>query len=204
MIAKRIILCDLGNVLIEWNPSALLSKLIPDQQERQDYLSKIKFYEWNAKQDAGRCWVEAEQELISQFPHDEKLIMAYRNRYLETMGAVKTDVVDILKQLKSKGCTLYAASNWNSETFEITRPRMTFLDLFDGMHISGEIGVIKPDPRFFTSMMDRYGFKSEEAIFIDDNLENVSAAQKVGISSIHFHNANKLIDALKQMNITIK
>lgn len=201
MTEKRIILFDLGNVLIGWNEDSLYSKLIPDAAARKAYLAKIHFDEWNNAQDTGRSWAEGEAVLIAQFPEDAALIRAYRTRFLETLGAVNAGVVEIMKKLKGEGYTLYAASNWNDETFDLSHSRMTFLSLFDGLHISGRIGLIKPDPAFFLSLMRTYNFRPEEALFIDDKAANVQAAESLGIASIQFHNAEQLSRELGSRNI---
>ena len=189
---KKVILFDLGNVLIEWKPDQLFTKLLPNETARKNYLEKIDFIAWNAEQDAGRAWSEGEAELIKKFPEDAEIIKAYRPRFLETIGEVKLDVVDIMRELKNLGYKLYAASNWNAETFEMTRNRMIFLDLFDAVCLSGNIGLIKPDVRFFEHMMRQYAFSAEDALFIDDSAANIQAARSLGIRSIQFFNAQQL------------
>jgi len=52
--------------------------------------------------------------------------------------------------------------------------------------------VIKPDPRLYRILLDRYGLKAEECVFIDDNPANVAGAEAVGIKGILFKNAEQL------------
>lgn len=204
MNEKTVVMCDLGNVLIGWDPEALYSKFIPNAVERRGFLKKIGFMPWNLEQDKGRSWSEGEALLIAKFPEHEHLIRAYRKNYLDTIGSVNNDVVALLKEAKNRGIRLYAASNWNDETFELARPRMTFLNLFDGLYVSGFVGIVKPDPTFFSSMMVHFGFAAQEAIFIDDNEANIESAQRLGIASIHFLNAEQLKQDLEQGNNSVR
>ena len=62
----RHIVFDIGMVLIEWDPEIPYRRLIPDEAERRHFLTHICSHEWNIKQDRGRAWREAEDELIAE------------------------------------------------------------------------------------------------------------------------------------------
>jgi 2-haloacid dehalogenase len=81
---------------------------------------------------------------------------------------------------------VYALTNWSSETFPPQRQRFAFLALFDGIVVSGDEGVIKPDPRIFRILLERYGIAPGDAVFIDDVPANAAAAATLGIHGIHF------------------
>ena len=70
--------------------------------------------------------------------------------------------------------------------------RFDFLSWFDGVVVSGEEGVIKPDPRIFRVLLDRYRITPGEAVFIDDNPGNAAAAAALGIHGIHFRSPELL------------
>jgi epoxide hydrolase-like predicted phosphatase len=57
---------------------------------------------------------------------------------------------------------------------------------FDSITLSCEEGVMKPDPRIFQVALGRAGVKPEEALFVDDFIENVEGARAVGMSVVHF------------------
>ncbi len=59
----------------------------------------------------------------------------------------------------------------------------------------------KPTPEFYRILLDRYGVKAEEALFIDDNYRNILAAEKLGIQSIHFTSADKLREKLEELGV---
>ena len=83
-------------------------------------------------------------------------------------------------------------TNWSMETFPEARERFGILQLIDRYVVSGAEGLVKPDPRLFQVLRERYHLKAEECIFVDDNPDNVSAAKKLGMQGIVFTNADML------------
>jgi 2-haloacid dehalogenase len=98
----------------------------------------------------------------------------------------------ILRELKEAGHPLYGLTNWSHETFPFARERFDFLTLFDGIVVSGEEGMIKPDPKLYQTLLERYDIDPSRAVFIDDNKANVDAAEALGIHGIHFHTPQQL------------
>jgi len=73
------------------------------------------------------------------------------------------------------------------------------LDVFDVVYCSGDEGMIKPDPAVYHATLNRLGILPHEAVFIDDTIGHVKAAQSLGIDGIEFTNAEQLeleLDAL--------
>jgi 2-haloacid dehalogenase len=98
-----------------------------------------------------------------------------------------------LNNLKESGnYKIYALTNWSAETFPVALQRYDFLNWFDGVVVSGAEKMRKPTPAFYQLLLDRYNVKAAEALFIDDNLRNVLAAEKLGIKSIHFSSARTI------------
>jgi 2-haloacid dehalogenase len=111
------------------------------------------------------------------------------------------DVVALLKALKERGTPLYALTNWSAETFPSQRNRFPFLGWFDGIVVSGEEGLMKPDPRFFQRLLDRYGVDPAKAVFIDDVSANVKCAAGLGFHGIHFRSAERLNTELRSLGL---
>ena len=148
---------DLGGVLIDWNPRYLYRTLFDDEVAMEEFLATVTTQEWNRAQDAGRPWAEAVEELASRHPEQRALIEAYWRRWPETLGDAIEPTVALLDELRSTGVRLYALSNWSGETFPLARPRYPFLEWFDGIVISGDERLAKPDPRIFDVLLERYG-----------------------------------------------
>ena len=194
---------DLGGVLIDWNPRYLYRKLFDDEAAMESFLSDVVSPEWNGQQDSGRTWAEAVEVLSREHPEQRDLIAAYWHRWQETLGDAITPTVEILEELRERGVRLYALSNWSAETFPVARPRYPFLDWFDGIVISGEVKLAKPDPRIFRHMLDRFSLDPAATVFIDDSEANVRAAAVQGIVALRFEDAATLRRDLVRLGLLV-
>ena len=68
--------------------------------------------------------------------------------------------------------------------------------LFDPLVISGDIGVMKPDPSAYQILLNQMGIPADQTVFIDDMPANISGAQAVGMHAIHYQNGTDLREAL--------
>lgn len=90
-------------------------------------------------------------------------------------------VIDCINQ----GHKVYILSNFDKDSwYELKQMLPEFFDCFDGAVISSEVGRIKPDPALFSLLLENYDLDPAETVFIDDQKENLSAAQKLGIYPI--------------------
>ena len=194
MAAINTIIFDLGNVLVDWSPLHVFDEHYFDSLEKRDYFfSNICTMDWNEQQDEGRSIVEATQELVEKFPDWEQPIRDYYGRWTEMLGGPIYESVEIFRQLKESGkYKIYALTNWQSGLFDIALVRYNFLHWFDGRVVSGDEKIRKPFPVFYKRLLDRYSVHPSEAIFIDDNLRNIKAAEELGIKSIHFQSARQM------------
>ena len=188
MAIIKAIIFDLGNVLIDWNPLHVFNDTYFDSLEKRDFfLNHICTMDWNEQQDEGRSIVEATIELIEKFPEWEQPIRDYYGRWTEMLGGPIAESVEIFRQIKESGkYKTYALTNWQAGLFDIALVRYNFLYWFDGRVVSGEEKMRKPFPEFYQLLLNRYNVKAAEALFIDDNLRNIKAAEAMGITSIHF------------------
>jgi 2-haloacid dehalogenase len=192
---------DLGGVLIDWNPRYLYRTLFADEASMEEFLATVTTPEWNRAQDAGRPWAEAVEELVARHPERRALIEAYWRRWPETLGDAIAPTVAVLDELRTADVRLLALSNWSGETFPVARPRYPFLDWFEGIVISGDEGLIKPDPRIFAVLSERYGLVPEATVFVDDQVDNVEAAAGLGFRAIRFVDAAALRAALRTLGV---
>jgi 2-haloacid dehalogenase len=192
---------DLGGVLIDWDPRHLYRTLFDDEAAMEEFLATITTPEWNLAQDAGRPWADAIDELAARHPDRRELIEAFWTRWPETLGGAIEPTVTVLDELRSTGVRLYALSNWSGETFPAAKPRYRFLEWFDGIVISGDERMIKPDPRIYERLLDRYGLVAGEVLFIDDSPANVEAAAALGIQAVRFADAETLRADLRRFGL---
>ncbi len=155
--------------------------------------SEVCTADWNEEQDAGRTLKEATEVLVKEFPHEQANIRAYYSRWQEMLNGTIEGTVEILQRLRdSKQYKLYALTNWSAETFPIAQERYEMLGWFDGIVVSGTEKNRKPSPDFYHLLLNRYNLPARQALFIDDNLRNIEAAQKVGMQTIHFTSPQQL------------
>ncbi len=184
---------DIGGVLIDWNPRYLYRKVFgSDEAAMERFLSEVCTPVWNSRLDAGRPFAEGVTELIREHPGQAESIEAYRSRWLEMLGGDFPETVEVMRDLRRADVPVYALSNWSRETFEATRSRFPFLDEFDGILISGDVGIGKPDPAIFREFLGRFGLVAESTVFIDDSSANVAVARSMGIEAIEFRSAGQV------------
>ncbi len=193
---------DLGGVLIDWDPRYLYRSVFEGDEAAMDaFLAEVTTPEWNLRQDAGRTWNEAIEVLTRQFPQHAAPIAAFRERWIETVrGAIEPTVI-VLAELRAAGVPLYALTNWSAETFPLARPQFPFLDWFDGIVVSGEVGMVKPDPAIYRHLVDTHRLTPGTTVFIDDSEANVRAATEAGMIGIQFTGAAALRTALIDLGL---
>ena len=97
---------------------------------------------------------------------------------------------------------IYALTNWNAQTWELGVEEFPFLgEIFDGVVVSGQEGVTKPDPRIFEILSSRYDLEPSTTVFIDDSPKNVTAATALGYQAHLFTSAPELEAWLKKINV---
>lgn len=196
------IIFDLGAVLIDWNPRYLYRKIFKTEEEITWFLDNICTHDWNEKQDAGRSFEEATEELLEKFPEHELPIRAWYGRWQETMNGPIQGTVDIFKQLRDlKKYRFYALTNWSDETFPWALEKFYFLHWFDGIVVSGHEKTRKPFPEFFQILFDRHEVKPENSLFIDDNKRNIEGGLAVGLPGILFQSPEQLKAELISLGI---
>jgi 2-haloacid dehalogenase len=196
------IVFDFGGVLIDWNPRHLYRKLFPgDERAMENFLEEIDFAGWNLQQDAGRPFSLAVAELVKRFPDYADLIRAYDERWDESVAGPIQGTVDLLPRLKQAGFELHGLSNWSSEKFAITRTKYEFFQLFDTILLSGEVKLLKPDPRIFDVLLERIGRPARECLLIDDSPQNIEAARGLGFEAVPFESPDQLLRELQRRGL---
>jgi 2-haloacid dehalogenase len=194
---------DLGAVLIDWDARYLYRSLLPDEDAVDAFLAEVGFAEWNEALDAGDDWDEAVARLSDRHPDRASLIEAFRDRWEETVGEPIAPVVEVLRELIDAGVRTFALSNWSRRTFDIARPRFAFLDWFEGLVISGDEGVTKPDERIYRTLLARYGLEPERTVFVDDRRRNVEAAERLGITGVELTDPRTLRATLRGLGLPL-
>ncbi len=201
MSIVKTLVFDLGGVLINWDPRRLYRKLIKDESEMDFFLAEVCSPEWNAQMDRGKSFQEAVDELELVYPKYTKQIQAYYSRWEEMIVGPVPGTVKILEGLRGAGYPLAALSNWSAETYPKVTKRFAFLSWFDPLVISGEIGLIKPDPEVYHYFLQEINREAKDCIFVDDSKANIRTAEELGFISILFSSPEQLGRRLEELGI---
>ncbi len=180
------IIFDVGKVLVSFEPDAYMEGLGFSEEEKAA-VNRAMFQ--------SKLWVQADQGImepeeflngyIANAPEYEAQIRA---AYRTLGGTVELlpYTMEWLSNLKERGYCLYVLSNYGVYLLEQTKAKMKFLPLMDGALFSSACRIIKPDPEIYRLLLQKYGLRAEESVFLDDRRENVDAAVGCGIYGIHF------------------
>lgn len=192
-MAARIALFDLGGVIIDWSPARLYSKIFTDRSEMDRFLSSVCTMEWHTRHDAGVSFAENAAPLIAAHPQYENQIKAWRGRWMEMFDGCVAGSERLVESLAGRGTPLYALSNMPAETWGEVFPAYPILKRFRQIVVSGETGLVKPDPAIFQLTLARMGGPSpDEVLFIDDAPRNIATADALGFRTHLFRDSAAL------------
>lgn len=193
---------DLGGVVVDWNPRYLYRKLFRgDDQAMEHFLATVCTQSWNEQQDAGRTFADACASLKTTHPGEAELIDAWFQRYDEMLAGEIPGTKAVLAELRARQIPVYALSNWSAETFPFALNRFECLKWFQGVLLSGEVRLLKPDPRIFDVFLKTFAIDPASAIYIDDSKPNVDAASSFGMHAILFTDSRALRTELSRQGL---
>ncbi len=203
MTEIRHIVFDIGKVLVHYDPDLPFSRLIPDEAERRWFFDNVCTPAWNLEQDRGRSWEDAEKLLIEAHPDHAANIRGFRAYWQEMVPHAYDDSVAVLNGLIDNGYDVTLLTNWAADTFREARKRFPFLDRARGVTVSGEIGVIKPDPDIYRHHAASFALEPAATLFIDDSQKNVDGARAAGWQAVLFESAGQLTRELRARGLRI-
>jgi 2-haloacid dehalogenase len=183
---------DIGGVLLDWNPRHLYRKLFDDEPVMERFLAEICTLEWHEANDRGVPFAVTCGELACRHPEQAELIWAWGRRSEEMIAGPISGTVEILRELRQRSVRCYALTNMEAETYPRRLERYEFLRWFDGTVVSSSEGIVKPDPRIFRRLMERFDLAPESTLLIDDSERNVRAAGDLGMQTVQFRSAEDL------------
>ncbi|MBZ8133351.1 2-haloalkanoic acid dehalogenase [Afifella sp. IM 167] len=199
----RHVVFDIGRVLLHYDPHLAFAELIPDEAERDFFLSEVCSSGWNVEQDRGRPWEEAEAEAIARHPDKAELIRAFRARWAMMVPHAYEESVNLFRSVIAGGTDVTMLTNFAADTFAEARARFPFLEESRGITVSAELGLIKPDPEIFHRHAEAFGLDPAATFFIDDSEANVDGARRAGWQAVHFTGAEKLRADLLQAGVPL-
>lgn len=184
--AADVVVFDFGGVLLDWDPRHLYQGVIADPERREWFLAQVCTPDWNREQDRGRDWAQAVDQLARRFPEWRAEIEAFDLRWEEMIAGPIAGAVALLERLDEAGAPLYGITNFSSPKLALTFARFPFFARLRGVVVSGDERLLKPDPRIYATLFERYGLEPGRCLFIDDLAHNVEAARAVGMDATRF------------------
>ena len=181
------IIFDMGNVLIKFDPYYIIDQHnIKDPEDIRLLMENIFHSEGWYKMDMG-IYVEDDiyNDAITKLP--KRLYPIARkllDNWYESMTPIK-GTEELIMKLKKKGLNIYLLSN-AGRSADIYWPAVPASVYFDGKVISAFVNCVKPDRKIYEILLDRYGLKADECLFIDDAPANVEGAKEAGIDAYLF------------------
>jgi 2-haloacid dehalogenase/putative hydrolase of the HAD superfamily len=191
--APRAVIWDFGNVIVRWDPRTLYSKIFPEPEERDRFLSEICTPAWHLATDGGTSFADNCAELAARHPEHEAAIWAWQRRWGEMFsGPIPETETAIVR-----GVPQFGLSNISHETLAATLAMSPAFGRLQGVVASGVEGVMKPQPAIFQLACTRFGYAPADFLFVDDGAQNIAAAQALGFDVHHFTDPAALRPALE-------
>ena len=182
---KNIVL-DMGNVLLDYNPEFVLTTFCSSPEEK-DIIDRELFN--------GPEWKMGDRGDIS----DKDRFDLIKDRIPEQYHAALKNCADkwdicmtpldgakgFCEYIKSHGYGIYVLSN-ASDLFYEYFPRFLPLDFFDGVFVSSDYRMLKPDVEIYKTFLTKYGLKADECLFFDDLEKNIAGAREAGMNTFQF------------------
>jgi len=189
---------DLGRVLINWNPEKVAANFSTDPQLQKSICDNIFYHKNWEDLDEG---LFTEEEALDRFAKATNLSKKEIDELMEQGRKsffVKQETLNELLRLKEK-YKIYCLSNMSIENWARIKSDFSFDKYFDGIVISAEVKLVKPDPAIYHHLLNQYKLIPEETIFIDDLSENIKTAEKLGIRGIRFDESEKCFEKIREI-----
>ncbi|MGZ5262607.1 MAG: HAD family hydrolase [Kaistella sp.] len=201
--AIKNIIFDFGGVVMDWNPRYFFKDYFNDDEKMEFFLKHIAEDDWNAEQDRGRSLREGTEIQIQKFPEWENELRAYYDNWSTMLKSDIPENVEVLRKLEHSYYELFGLTNWSAETFPYALENYDFFNVFKGkIVVSGTEELIKPDPKIWEVLLERYQLKSEESVFIDDNPKNIEVAETLGFVTVHIQQETNLEKELRNLGLS--
>ena len=189
IIRSNNIIFDVGGVLLDWQPRSILQQFTDDKNlQEQVYRLMFKHTDWQ-RWDRG---VISIQELMEFASRRVGLELREIERLMDLVREslhLKLDSVTLLDELHEKGYTMFCLSNMPREHYHVLSEQHDFWDRFAGVVISALVGWVKPEKEIYHHLLQRYDLAAENCVLVDDYIENIEAAEQIGMKGILFTSA---------------
>lgn len=203
---ERNVIFDLGGVVFDWNPSAIIERFLDELSmsgDRRDQLASTMRIDVFQHPD----WLETDRgtlkaaDAIQRAADRIDLPVAHLERLWDVCGDMmrpKPDTIQLMQDLAAQKIPLYILSNMPVERYAYLRQQHNFWPLFQGIVISGQIQLVKPDAAIYEHLLTKFNLEANHCAFLDDSKPNILTADNLGIHGIHFTSASSCRPVLER------
>lgn len=195
--AARAVIWDMGGVLVRNMAPEPRQRLAKKYGLTEPLLEDLVFANpVSAKASVGEAGVDELWNFVAQELHiDPKEMPAFEAAFWSS-DRMDEDLVDFVRSLHASYKTGLLSNAFSDTRASLNARFPRLLPIFDVSIFSAEVGLVKPDPRFYEMMLEKLGVKADESVFVDDFIENVEGARAVGMKAVHFKNAQQARQAV--------
>lgn len=193
-MVKNVIL-DMGNVLLSFEPQIPLNAFCRTEEEKRIIFEELFQSPLWLEADAGHIKNADLFELVKPnvAPEHHEALKQCCDHWDICMQPID-GAREFCRELKAAGFGVYVLSNASDKFYDYFE-RFLPLSFFDGVVVSSDIKMMKPDHEIFQYVMNKYGLEKTECLFVDDNLPNVEGARMFGM---HAHRFQYDFDVIKK------
>ncbi|OZG62274.1 haloacid dehalogenase [Bifidobacterium lemurum] len=199
------VIFDFGNVLIYWDPAAVLVPRYRQKTIDQFLDNDISgFYDSCDMMDGGATIAESVDWM--RRTHGDKwadILEYYIANFLDSLTGIVPGARVLVNDLKAAGVRVWGLSNWDKELFAEAEEQCDILRELDGKIVSGFVGMRKPHKDIYERALQEFGITAEGAVFIDDKAMNIVGANEAGIRGVRFQDPVKLRELLIAAGVDI-
>ncbi len=187
----RAVIWDMGGVLLRTEDHKSRERQAEKLGLSRDKLEEMVFWgDYGSRAQLGEYTVEQHKENLRRVFDITSEEMTHFWEEFWAGDRVDMELIEYIRSLRSryKTCLL---SNAFSNLRRVIDEVWNFSDAFDEIIISAEVGLVKPDDRIYRLALDRLNVNPEEAVFIDDFLQNIEAARLINMKVVHFENSQQ-------------
>lgn len=182
------IVFDMGNVLLNYDPNVCLDYFLESDEDKKMIMDELF---------QGPEWVKGDRGLLT----DEEIYLHVKKRLPKRLHSALKNCVfewhmcmkpivgakEFCEYVKSEGYKIYVLSNASNTFYDYFPERFTPLSYFDGVVVSSDIHMIKPEREIYTYLLEKYQLTPEESFFIDDRPENIEGARAAHMNGAVFN-----------------
>ena len=182
---KQALILDFGEVLVRPQPPAIVAEMaalagldVPEFHRR--------YWEHRPAYDCGLPAAEYWPRVLAPRSAEPDVVAALTDADARSWTDYRDEMWQLTADFRARGGKTAFLSNGIPEVMARVRSQRRLADYFDVVIVSYEVGFTKPDSRIYELCLNRLGVAAEDAVFVDDRVPNVEAAQKMGISTVWF------------------